>query len=76
MCRSDINITIAALFAHFFIMLFPTITIPAKISATDKPISRPDTNSCTSDPVTVPDMALQAMPRTIRMIPYNIHYIL
>lgn len=48
------------------------MTIPANISAADSPIRRPDTNSCTSEPLAVADMALQARPRTMRMIPYRI----
>ena len=47
------------------------MTIPANISATDSPIRRPDTNSCTSEPLAVADMALQARPRTTRMIVEN-----
>lgn len=55
-----------------FKMLFPTIKIPANIAAADSPIRRPDTKSCTSEPLAVADMALQARPRTMRMIPYRI----
>ena len=57
-----------------FKMLFPTMTIPANISAADSPIRRLDTNSCTYEPLAVADMALQARPRTMRMIPYRIFF--
>ena len=56
-------------------MLFPAMTIPANISAADSPIRRPDTNPCTSESLAVADMALQARPRTTRMIPYRIFFL-
>lgn len=51
-------------------MLFPMITIPASISATDRPIKRPETKSFTSEPLIVAAIALQAIPRRIRITPY------
>ena len=64
--------TFPVLFDYFFRIFFPITTIPAEISATDSPVRSPETNSRTSDPPTVPATALQAMPGTIRIIPYRI----
>ena len=57
-------------FHCFLRMLFPMITIPASISATDRPIKRPETKSFTSEPLIVAAIALQAIPRRIRITPY------
>ena len=56
-------------FFYCFKSFFPAAQMPARISATDRPMRIPERKSCTSVPPVVLDKALLAMPRTMRTKP-------
>ena len=65
----SLNRIIGSKKAVFFTASGALVQMPARISATDKPIRTPEMKFCTSVPPVVLDMAPLAMPRTTRTSP-------